>query len=264
MIRTHLTRTRLGAVTAVAAGALLGAVFGQPGSGQAASTAVPTIKTLPSISGTPEVGYVLSAFRGTWTGHPTSFHFQWLRCDTAGNGCAAVPGANGRIYSLTNADLGHTLRVTVAARNGSGAGRATSAPSASPSPSGCPPGTGTIQVSQLFAPARLTIGNASISPGVTRSTKSIQLHFQITACNGRPVQGATVFATAVPYNQFAWTTAASAPDGTVSLAEPRRSGFPAGRHQRLLVVFVRATKPGESALDGVSSRRLVSFHISSG
>ncbi len=39
MLRKHLTRTRLGAVAAVTAGALLGAVFGQPGNGAAAGNA---------------------------------------------------------------------------------------------------------------------------------------------------------------------------------------------------------------------------------
>ena len=68
MIRAHLTRTRLGILLAVAAGMLLGAIFGQPGSGRAASSVVPTNKTLPTISGVPSAGTVLTAHRGTWSG----------------------------------------------------------------------------------------------------------------------------------------------------------------------------------------------------
>ena len=52
MLRRHLTRTRLGFVLAVGAGLLLGAILGQPGAGQAASTAKPAPKTPPTISGT--------------------------------------------------------------------------------------------------------------------------------------------------------------------------------------------------------------------
>jgi hypothetical protein len=50
-------------------------------------------------------------------------------------------------------------------------------------------------------------------------------------------------------------------DGSVTLTEARRSGFPASRHQRLLAVFVRASKPGDPALGGVSSRLVVAYRF---
>jgi hypothetical protein len=70
-----------------------------------------------------------------------------------------------------------------------------------------------------------------------------------------------VFASAIPYNQFAGEQGATAADGTVTLTEPRRSGFPARSHQGLLAVFIRATAPGQPGLGGVSARRLVAFPI---
>lgn len=262
MLGSHSMRTRLGLGLAVIAGAVLGAVFGQPGSSRAASTAAPTNKTLPTISGVPEGGQTLTAKRGTWTGSPTSFSFAWSRCDTNGATCAGISGATAKIYTVTDADVGHTLRVTVTARNATGAGHATSAPTAIVSSNGCPPGNGTIPITSLGPPARLQIGNATVSPALTRATRTIHLHIQVTACGGRPVQGAIVFAVAVPYNQFSTASVTSGADGAVTIDETRKSGFPASRRQRLLAVFVRASKSGEPVLAGVSTRRVVAFHIS--
>ncbi len=141
MLRAHLTRTRLGILLAVATGVLLGAVIGQPGSGGQRPPTKPTPKTPPTISGPAEVGLTLNATRGTWTGNPTSFHFQWLRCDTTGAACAAIPGATGKIYTPTTTDIGHTLRVRVTARNSSGSATATSTATGVVPPSGCPEGS---------------------------------------------------------------------------------------------------------------------------
>jgi hypothetical protein len=262
MTRTHLTRTRLGLVLAVAVGVLLGAVFGQPGSSGAATRAIPTNKTLPTITGTPESGLTLTANHGTWNGNPTSYSYAWTRCDSSGNGCAAITGAGARLYTVEDTDIGHTLRVTVTAHNGSGTGQAASAPTAIATPGGCPTGTGPIPIASLAPPARLVIGNESISPSVTRGTRTIHIRFQVTACNGRPVQGAQVSASAIPYNQFATATGATAADGTTTLTENRQSGFPVSRHQGLLAVFTHASKPGEPSTQGVSTSRLVSFRIS--
>lgn len=261
MLGSHSMRTRLGLGLAVIAGAVLGAVFGQPGSSRAA-TAAPTNKTLPTISGVPEAGQTLTAARGTWTGSPTSFSFAWSRCDTNGAACGGISGATARIYTVTDADVGHTLRLTVTARNATGAGHATSAPTSIVSTGGCPPGNGTIAITSLGPPARLQISNATVSPAVTRATRTINLHIQVTACGGRPVQGAVVFAVAIPYNQFSAASVTSGADGTVTITEARKSGFPASRHQRLLAVFVRASKSGEPVLAGVSTRRVVAFHVS--
>lgn len=261
MLRAHLTRTRLGILLAVVTGVLLGAVIGQPGSGRAAATTKPTPKTPPTISGPAEVGLTLKATRGTWTGNPTSFHFQWLRCDTTGAACAAIPGATGKSYTPTTTDIGHTLRVRVTARNSSGSATTTSTATGVVPPSGCPEGSGAIPISRLTPPARLDIAKASIKRAVTRSTQSIQLRLTITACGARPVQGASVFATAVPYNQFAVGQGTTGAAGTVVLTEARRSGFPASRQQRLLAVFVRAWKQGEPVTGGVSSSRVVAFRF---
>jgi hypothetical protein len=262
MVGGHLTRTRLVAVLGVAAGVLIGAVVGQPSTGLAAGSSIkPKPKTLPTISGTAEIGITLVATRGTWSNGPTSFHFQWVRCDTTGAACVAIGGATTKIYTVTSNDQGHTLRVAVAAHNASGSASASSAPTVVVPPGGCPPGTGAISINSLGPPARLDVSTATVTPAVKRSTDTIQLHFTVTACGGRPVGGASVFATAIPYNQFAPAQGNTSGSGTVVLTETRRGGFPASRQQHLLAVFVRAWKQGEPVDAGVSSSRVVSFHL---
>jgi hypothetical protein len=246
------------------------------GSGQATSApsavisgaAAPTNTAAPTITGSLQVGSTLTASKGTWSGSPTSFTYSWSRCGANGNSCATIDGATSDTYTLTQAAEGRTLRVSVVATNDAGSTPlatefTTEQTAALPRFSGCPAGTGTVQVADLQPPARLMIDKASIMPRlVTRGTRTIQLHLLVTACNGRPVQGATVFATPIPYNQFAGPDGKTGADGTVTVTERRQHGFPArARHQHLLAVLVRATKPGDPVIGGVSTRRTVAFRV---
>jgi hypothetical protein len=96
----------------------------------APAPAAPTNSSLPTISGSTIEGSALSASKGTWTGSPTSYAYQWERCDTTGGSCSSVGGATGTSYSLVASDVGHTVRVVVRASNGGGATSATSAQTA--------------------------------------------------------------------------------------------------------------------------------------
>jgi hypothetical protein len=226
----------------------------------------PTNTTAPSIAGSLQVGSTLTASEGTWDEAPTGFAFAWRRCDANGDSCARIDGATGSTYTLSQAAAGASLRVSVTATNADGSTRFTATPTAAvpaTQPTGCPAGTGTIQIGDLQLPARLSIDRASITPQlVTLGTHTIQLHFLVTACGGRPVQGASMLATPIPYNQFAGPDKTTGADGTVTLTEKRRQGFPArNRHQRLLAVFARASKPGDPVLGGVSTRRTVAFRV---
>lgn len=263
MLRGHLTR--LGLVLAVGAGVLLGAILGQPGSGRAAfPNAKPTNKTPPTITGTAEVGVTLVATRGTWNNKPTTFHFAWQRCNTSGDACLGIGGATAKIYTPTSADINHTLRVAVTAHNADGSATASSAATGVVPPSGCPSGgTGTIGINQVTPPARLVIESTSVTPAVTRSTNTIHLHIKVVTCGFRPVQGASVYAAAVPFNQFATAQATTGADGSVVLTESRQNGFPASRVQHLLTVFIRTWKQGEPTSGGVSTSRVVAFHFHS-
>ncbi|HLY86205.1 MAG TPA: hypothetical protein VKO84_06825 [Gaiellaceae bacterium] len=243
---------------------------GGSGTATSASSAVvsdntaPTPATAPSISGTPSVGATLTAAEGTWSGSPTSVAVAWLRCDANGDSCATISGASGTTYVLTQADAGHTIRLSVTATSPTGSTTFVSKQTAAlAAPNGCPAGTGTIQVADLAMPARLDISESSITPKlVTLSTQAIQLHITVTACNGRPVEGALVYAIPIPFNQFGGNEETTGADGTVTVTQTRERGFPARRrHQHLLVEFVRARKPGDPLLGGVSTRRAVAFPV---
>jgi len=93
----------------------------------ATSTVAPKSTALPVITGTARVGQTLTTNDGSWTGNPTSFAYQWQRCDADNTGCTNVVGATAKTYLLRTADLGFRLRVKVTARNAKGATTATSA-----------------------------------------------------------------------------------------------------------------------------------------
>jgi hypothetical protein len=270
MARLISGRRRWPAAIVIAVSALaIGAVLATPREGRATRATAPVNIGTPTISGTPQELQTLSADHGTWSNSPTSYAYAWSRCDKNGGTCAAIAGATSATYPLVQADVGSTLRATVTATNAGGPTTATTVPTAviaaAPAPTGCPSsGTGVIQVGDVSAPARLTIDQQTITPGVvTPTAQTIQAHFRVTACGGRPVQGALVYVTAVPYNQYSvppeGTTGA---DGSVTLTMTQLRGFPAARQQQLLVLFARARKPGDPVTGGISTRLLVSFPVS--
>jgi hypothetical protein len=109
---------------------VLAAIMAIAGAGVLASSALgaaPSNTAPPTISGTPTVGQTLTASDGTWSNSPTSFAFQWQRCDADAVACTNVVGATARTYLLHIVDLGFRMRVKVTARNAKGATTATSA-----------------------------------------------------------------------------------------------------------------------------------------
>ena len=96
------------------------------------TAAVPPANTAaPVISGRAEEASTLSSTTGGWTGSlPLAYAYQWLRCDTSGGPCADIVPAASSTYTLTSADVGHTIRVKVTASNVAGSATATSDPTA--------------------------------------------------------------------------------------------------------------------------------------
>ena len=163
IIRRWRLRVAGATLTAVAAG-----VF-------AAAAAAPPANTVPpSISGTPTVGQTLTASDGTWSNAPTSFAYQWLRCNGGGNNCNPVANGTQKTYTLVGADSGNTMRVRVTATNADGSNAAQSAQTAAVAPAvstaapkntSAPTITGTAKVGQ-----QLTAENGAWSGNPTSFT----------------------------------------------------------------------------------------------
>ena len=105
------------------------------GSTDASSSQVPATGTViglppantspPTISGIPGRGQTLTASNGSWDNSPTSYAYQWQRCDGS-DVCADISGAASSTYLLVPDDVGATIRVVVTATNPYGPTPATS------------------------------------------------------------------------------------------------------------------------------------------
>ena len=169
-------------------------------------------------------------------------------------------------------DGDNTLRAVVTAKNSDGSDSATSVPTAvipaTPvSNNGCPADKSakTAPIANLAPPARLQIVSFDVlSGGINRNTNSFTLKVRAGSTCGVNIKGASIYVTAVPYNQFSIPAEElTGDDGTATLVFHRDANFPASDQQQQLTLFIRATKPGEDPLAGVSTRRLVGINFSS-
>jgi thermitase len=94
---------------------------------QTSAPAPPANSAAPVITGSAVVANALQASTGTWTGSPSSYAYQWQRCDSTGANCTAIVNATLSSYLLSSTDAGSTVRVQVTASNTSGSAASTSA-----------------------------------------------------------------------------------------------------------------------------------------
>jgi hypothetical protein len=230
---------------------------------QSASAAGPARNTAPpTISGTPQAGQTLTASNGTWVGaQPTSFAYQWRRCDASGGSCSDIGNATGKTYKLTTADQGTTVRVRVTGRNARGSSSATSAPTAVVAKAEAPGGS-TVSVTEVSLPNRLVIDQYSFGPSRLRRHGRLIARFHVSDTRSHSVMGALVFVEGVPLGQVApsHAEAPTASDGWVSF-NIRASSRLQLRGANRYAFFLRARKPGEDPLGGVSARRLVAVRL---
>jgi len=153
--------------------------------------------------------------------------------------------------------VGRTIRVIVTATNSSGSNRATSAQTAIV---GAAAGPASIPVSQVSPPERLVISAVKFTPRRLTSRAAFIGRFRVSDTRGNLVNGALVYAVGIPY---AWVRRApevvTGSDGWATIQFFPTRAMPVRRSA--LVMFVRARKPGDSLLAGVSTRRLVQVGI---
>lgn len=221
----------------------------------AAAGPLPANTVLPVIGGAARNGQLLVASAGSWANSPNHYDYQWQRCDTAGNNCGGF-GANSSSQRLSSSEVGHRIRVTVSARNQFGTSKATSAPTAVVAGAG----PASIGVEQVSLPNQLVITGVQFVPRRLQSRQAFVGRFRVSDARGNLVRGAVVYAIGIPYGWVrpapevvtgsnGWATIQFFPTRLMPL------------HKAALVFFVRARKPGERLLSGVSTRRLVQVGI---
>jgi hypothetical protein len=246
---------------------------------------LPVSSAPPVINGIAREGEVLTATPGTWTNAPTSFVYSWNRCDASGNNCVVF--ATGTQVKLTVTDVGHRIRMFVEAKNASGSTTVTSAATAvvvpsttvttvtptAPKPPAAPTApklpTGAIKlssgeislpVSRIALPVRLVISRVRFTP--TRITRHHAFvgRFRVTDTRGFVVRGALVYAVGMPKGWVRTTRkVVTGRNGWAQFTFRPKRAMP---HRRgSMYLLLRARKPGDSLLAGVSSRRLVQIKI---
>jgi hypothetical protein len=192
---------------------------------------VPRSTGAPVVTGTAEVGQTLIATRGSWRGGPTSFAFQWQRCDASGLSCVAIPGAVGERYAVAQGDVGSRLRVAVTARNSVSSATSVSTPTATV-PETAPP----VNVAPPTIAGTPQVGQTLTAQGAgTWTGNPSELRFQWLRCDasgGACVSvagaaagtyvvtsadlGSTLRVAVTARNAAGETTAVSAPTATVT------------------------------------------------
>lgn len=88
--------------------------FGEAAADFSVGAAVPTNVVPPTIYGLAKVGDTLHVLKGTWTGAPTAYAYEWQTDD--GGGYDPIPGATASTY-VVGALTGQPVRVKVTASN---------------------------------------------------------------------------------------------------------------------------------------------------
>lgn len=247
--------SRIRVVVTATNGSGSGSATSRPTGTVAVSGSRPELHRLPSISGNAQPGSTLAVTDGGWSGtQPIRFDFSWQRCDSAVHNCSTfIAHSTASTYTLGSGDVGHRLRVEVTATNSRGTKSVfTAATGVVAAP------VTTIAITQVSLPDRLVIDGVTFAPTpATSRTAPITARFHVSDTKGLSVQGALVYALGLPYG---WTY--NAPEqptdssgwATITIQPTRAMPLRRGTE---LVLFVRARKPGDNLLAGVSTRRLV-------
>jgi hypothetical protein len=152
---------------------------------------VPINTSVPGITGQLVSGQTLSETHGGWQNSPDAFAYQWARCDANGVNCVAIGGATGQTYTLSDADVGHTIAVAEVASNENGAGAAATSASTAIVEAPVTPGRPAVvslKVSAITATS-VTFSGAVVPDGLsTTATFSYGFDPKYYGEKGKPVR----------------------------------------------------------------------------
>ena len=236
-----------------------------PTSQPSAVSATVAVEAIPTISGIPADGQILTAVEGLWSGPtPITYTYQWSLCDATGGACVAIVGATAKTYTLTASAVGKTVRVTVTGTDAGGSSSVTSVPSAVVADAGptslvkLASGQTSIAAADVKLPARLSVSKFRVQDTQPlRSRAPFRVTFTVVDTRGYVVRDALVYVIGLPYNRIQNVREArTGQDGTatITLTPTRLQPLKLGAR---LVLFARARVEGDQLLAGASSRRLV-------
>lgn len=169
--------------------AVLGAALASLVLAATALAAAPANTAPPTVTGTPEVGKVLTTTNGSWANSPTGYRYHWQRCTATS--CITVSGATQQSYLLTDADAGHSIRSVVTATNADGSSTAYSNETPTISSGGGPENTlRPVVLGDAYVGQLLVAGNGKWTGSPTSYSYR---WFQCNSAGGSctPIAGAT-------------------------------------------------------------------------
>ncbi len=116
-----------------------------------------------TISGTVEQGETLTEAHAEWSIEPSSYSYQWERCNSTGLACQPIASANLQTYSLTTADISSTLRVQEIAADSSGEGSPAVSAATKVVPAAGPPHISGFAPAAAITGAQLTIEGSGLA-----------------------------------------------------------------------------------------------------
>ena len=226
-------------------------VTGKNAAGEAAASSAqtatvvgsaPANTVLPAVSGEAKDEKTLTALTGTWAGTPTIIYtYQWESCNTAGEACASISGATSATYVIAHELVGHTIRVSVTAKNAAGEAAASSAQTVTVV--GSAPANTVLPVVSGEAKDEKTL---SASTGTWVGTPTITYSYQWASCNtggescasisgatgstytvGHELVGHTIRVKVTGKNAAGEAAASSAQTATVVASAPANTVLPA-------------------------------------
>jgi hypothetical protein len=228
----------------------------------------PVLVSQPNVAGSVLVGSVVTADPGKWTGRqPITFSYRWLRCNSAGGECAAIPGATHRTYRITSAEVGRKVRFNVTAKNAIASVTVMSGESTTgsePLPAGAvklASGEYSIPATSVSATQRLVITDVRFSPSrVTNRRQTIVVQVRVKDTRGFVVRDAFVFVRSTPKVTTGGDRRLTAADGWLGYELVPESDFPT-KAKTAVQFFIKAYRGGDAPLGGVYGSRLVQVPV---